>query len=58
MDHIAHIKNTGGLDNESVTDETVSEHCKKTALLARSYSAPINMENTVFVYTLIQDLGK
>ena len=38
MDHIAHIKNTGGLDNESVTEETVSEHCKKTALLARSYS--------------------
>lgn len=37
MDHIAHIKNTGGLDNESVTEETVSEHCKKTALLARSY---------------------
>lgn len=27
MDHIAHIKNTGGLDNESVTEETVSEHC-------------------------------
>lgn len=41
MDHIAHIKNTGGLDNESVTEETVSEHCKKTALLARSYSAPL-----------------
>ena len=46
MDHIAHIKNTGGLDNESVTEETVSEHCKKTALLARSYSAPFNMEST------------
>lgn len=43
MDHIAHIKNTGGLDNESVTEETVSEHCKKTALLARSYSAPFNI---------------
>ena len=28
MDHIAHIKNTGGLDNESVTEEKVSEHCK------------------------------
>lgn len=39
MDHIVHIKNTGALDNESVTEETVSEHCKKTALLARSYSA-------------------
>lgn len=28
MDHISHVKNTGGLDNESVTEETVSEHCK------------------------------
>ena len=36
MDHIAHIKNTGGLDNESVTEEKVSEHCKKVALLSRS----------------------
>lgn len=26
MDHIAHIKNTGGLDNDSVTEEKVSEH--------------------------------
>lgn len=58
MDHIAHIKNTGGLDNESVTEETVSEHCKKTALLARSYSAPFNMESTVFVSALLHDLGK
>lgn len=56
MDHIAHIKNTGGLDNESVTEETVSEHCKKTALLARSYSAPFNMESTVFVSALLHDL--
>lgn len=47
MDHIAHIKNTGGLDNESVTEEKVSEHCKKVALLTRSYSAPLNLENTV-----------
>ena len=31
MDHISHVKNTGGLDNESVTEETVSEHCNKTA---------------------------
>ena len=37
MDHIAHIKNTGGLDNNSVTEETVSEHCKNTALLPHSY---------------------
>lgn len=58
MDHIAHIKNTGGLDNESVTEETVSEHCKKTALLARSYSAPFNMESTVFVSALLHDSGK
>ena len=58
MDHIAHIKNTGGLDNESVTEETVSEHCKKTALLARSYSAPFNMESTVFVSALLHDMGK
>lgn len=58
MDHIAHIKNTGGLDNESVSEETVSEHCKKTALLARSYSAPFNMESTVFVSALLHDLGK
>lgn len=58
MDHIAHIKNTGGLDNESVTEETVSEHCKKTALLARSYSAPFNMESTVFVSALLLDSGK
>lgn len=56
MDHIAHIKNTGGLDNESVTEETVSEHCKKTALLARSYSAPFNMESTVFVSALLHDM--
>lgn len=27
MDHIAHIKNTGGLDNDSVTEEKVSVHC-------------------------------
>lgn len=58
MDHIAHIKNTGGLDNESVTEETVSEHCKKTALLARSYSAPFNIESTVFVSALLHDSGK
>lgn len=57
MDHIAHIKNTGGLDNESVTEETVSEHCKKTALLARSYSAPFNMESTVFVSALFHFLS-
>lgn len=58
MDHIAHIKNTGGLDNDSVVEEKVSEHCKKTALLARSYSAPLNMESTVFVSALLHDLGK
>lgn len=58
MDHISHVKNTGGLDNESVTEETVSEHCNKTALLARSYSALFNMESTVFVSALLHDLGK
>lgn len=58
MDHIAHIKNTGGLDNESVTEEKVSEHCKKVALLSRSYSAPFNMESTVFVSALLHDMGK
>lgn len=58
MDHIAHIKNTGGLDNDSVTEEKVSEHCKKVALLARSYSAPLNLENTVNVSALLHDMGK
>lgn len=58
MDHIAHIKNTGGLDNESVTEEKVSEHCKKVALLTRSYSAPLNLENTVNVSALLHDMGK
>ena len=58
MDHIAHIKNTGGLDNNSVTEEKVSEHCKAVALLARSYSASLNLENTVNVSALLHDMGK
>ena len=58
MDHIAHIKNTGGLDNDSVTEEKVSVHCKKVALLARCYSAPLNLENTVNVSALLHDMGK
>ena len=33
-------------------------HIKNTALLARSYSAPFNMESTVFVSALLHDLGK
>lgn len=58
MDHIAHIKITGGLDNESVTEEKVSEHCKEVALLASSYSAPLHLENTVNVSGLLHDMGK
>lgn len=58
MDHIAHIKNTGGLDNDSVVEEKVSKHCKAVALLASSYSAPLNLESTVNVSALLHDMGK
>ena len=58
MDHIAHIKITGGLDNDSVVEEKVSKHCKEVALLASSYSAPLHLENTVNVSGLLHDMGK
>ena len=45
MDHIAHIRIESNKNNEVRVEEKVTEHCKKTALLARSYSAPFNMES-------------
>lgn len=48
MDHIAHIRIESNKNNEVRVEEKVTEHCKKTALLARSYSVLFDKQNQNF----------